>query len=319
MANPRVTGLRGLEVAVYDLNESAEYYRKAWALEEVSRDGNKMQLRATGPEHHVLTLHERPKAGLVCVNFAADDKASVDALHAKALASGATVVSTPHALPAADGGGYGFEVNTPDGHMMRVSSNLDVHAVTSLDISRPWRINHVVLNSEDTQKEMRFYLNTLGFKHSDTTEIMSFIRCSVNHHSIAIAKHGGPSLNHMAYEMHNYEGLMQGTGRVRLAGHEIGWGVGRHAGPGQNIFAYFVDPNGFSTEYTTEVDQVDDTYQEHFADFWSAKPLRPCAWAGNKTVPSAAAVRAMSGKAVAERNAASDTTCDDVISQKLAS
>ena len=156
MAHTRVTGLRGLEVAVYDLNESAEYYRKAWALEEVSRHGDRMHLRATGPEHHVLTLLERPKAGLVRVNFAADDKASVDSLHARALAGAANVVSVPHALPAFDGGGYGFEVKTPDGHTMLVSSNVDQHAVTSLDISRPWRINHVVLNSEDTQNEMRF-------------------------------------------------------------------------------------------------------------------------------------------------------------------
>jgi catechol-2,3-dioxygenase len=306
MRTPRVTGLRGVEVAVYDLEESAKYYRQAWALEEVSREGNKMHLRATGPEHHVLTLYERQKAGLVCVNFAADDKPSVDALHAKALATGAIVVSSPHDLQSFEGGGYGFEVNTPDGHLICVSSNLDVHAVTRQDISRPWRMNHVVLNSANAQKEMSFYIDTLGFKHSDTTDIMSFIRCSLNHHSIAIARHSGPSFNHMAYEMHNFEGLMRGTGRVKLSGYEVGWSVGRHAGPGQNIFAYFVDPNGFSTEYTTEVDQADDSYQEHFADFWRAKPLRPCAWAGSKMVPSAAAISSMSGQTIEARNSSYD-------------
>lgn len=315
MAQPKVMGMRGLEVAVYDLEESAKYYRDVWALDEVSRDGGKMHLRATGPDHHVLTLHERPKAGLVALNFAAADKAAVDGLHAHAIANGVAVLATPQALPAQDGGGYGFEMRSPDGHTMRVSSNVDSHAVTSVDPARPWRINHVVLNSEDIPTEMAFYLDTLGFRHSDTTDIMSFIRCSRNHHSIALAKHGGPSLNHMAYEMYDFDGLMRGTGRVRMAGHELGWGVGRHAGPGQNIFAYFVDPNGFVTEYTTDVDQVGDDYQEHFADFWRAKPLRPCAWAGNKVVPTAAATHAMSGKAIAERNA----RCEDVIAEKLAS
>lgn len=315
MAQPRVMGMRGLEIAVYNLEESAKYYRDVWALDEVSRDGGKMHLRATGPDHHVLTLHERPKAGLVALNFAADSPASVDGLHARAIANGVTILAAPQALPAQDGGGYGFEMRSRDGHTMRVSSNVDSHAVTTVDPSRPWRINHVVLNSEDIPTEMNFYLDTLGFRHSDTTDIMSFIRCSRNHHSIALAKHGGPSLNHMAYEMYDFDGLMRGTGRVRLAGHELGWGVGRHAGPGQNIFAYFVDPNGFVTEYTADVDQVGEDYEEHFADFWRAKPLRPCAWQGNKVVPTPAANHAMSGKTIAERNA----RCEDVIAEKLAS
>jgi catechol 2,3-dioxygenase len=37
----------------------------------------------------------------------------------------------------------------------------------------------------------------------------------------------------------------------------VQWGVGRH-GTGDNVFAYFVDPNGFAIEYTTEMQQVDD-------------------------------------------------------------
>ena len=42
---------------------------------------------------------------------------------------------------------------------------------------------------------------------------------------------------------------------MRKSGYEIMWGVGRH-GPGSNVFSYFVEPNGFVTEYTTEVEQV---------------------------------------------------------------
>jgi len=33
MDEVRVTGLRGVELNVFDLNESAEFYRKAWGLE----------------------------------------------------------------------------------------------------------------------------------------------------------------------------------------------------------------------------------------------------------------------------------------------
>ena len=50
---------------------------------------------------------------------------------------------------------------------------------------------------------------------------------------------------------------MRGAGRMRKAGYNVEWGLGRH-GPGNNVFTYFVEPNGFVTEYTTEVDQVDE-------------------------------------------------------------
>ena len=52
------------------------------------------------------------------------------------------------------------------------------------------------------------------------------------------------------------------------------WGVGRH-GPGNNVFSYFVEPNGFVTEYTTEVEQVDDTYVAHDAQWWTEHEAVP--------------------------------------------
>ncbi len=162
---------------------------------------------------------------------------------------------------------------------------------------------------------MEFYCDVLGFKLSDNNGHMSFIRCSTNHHSIALAQSQGASLNHAAFEMQDFVSLMQGVGRMRLAEHEVGWGIGRHSGPGRNIFSYFVDPNGFAIEYTTEVEQVDDSYVTHYGDYWQAQPLRPCSWAGNKTVPTKWMAEAMNGKTIELRNA----SCDQAISEKMAS
>jgi catechol-2,3-dioxygenase len=36
MANSTVTGVRSIELGVRDLHQSAEFYTKVWALEEVS-------------------------------------------------------------------------------------------------------------------------------------------------------------------------------------------------------------------------------------------------------------------------------------------
>ena len=141
--------------------------------------------------------------------------------------------------------------------------------------------------------------------------MMDFVRCCSDHHSIALARGKGPSLNHMAYEMPDIDGLMRGAGRVSKSGYEIMWGVGRH-GPGSNVFSYFVEPNGFVTEYTTEVEQVDDSYQAHDAQWWNEQKVFPCRWqmAG---VPSPFARKAMGGELVEEEN----LRCEQVMAKAL--
>lgn len=77
--------------------------------------------------------------------------------------------------------------------------------------------------------------------------------------------------------MPDLEAVMRGSGRVVDAGHPIGWGVGRH-GPGDNVFAYFVDPNGVVVEYTAEVLQVDDDYRVKGPSEWVWPPGRTDHW-----------------------------------------
>jgi catechol 2,3-dioxygenase len=77
--------------------------------------------------------------------------------------------------------------------------------------------------------------------------------------------------------MPDWESVMRGSGRMIDHGFPIGWGVGRH-GPGNNVFAYFVDPFGFVIEYTAEVLQVDDSYEPHGPDYWVWPPGRTDHW-----------------------------------------
>src|SRR5215471_16527227 len=115
MTNSRVTGVRSIELGVRDLHQSAEFYTKVWALEQVRAEGDSIHFRATGGEHHVLTVRERPKPALLGVHFAANDRAAVDALCAKAKAYGVEVTDEPAPLDRNAGGGYGFRFRTPDG------------------------------------------------------------------------------------------------------------------------------------------------------------------------------------------------------------
>ncbi len=48
---------------------------------------------------------------------------------------------------------------------------------------------------------------------------------------------------------------MRAAGRMIDHRFPIGWGPGRH-GPGDNVFTYFVDPQGFRTHYETTASRI---------------------------------------------------------------
>ena len=314
MTSARVTGLRSVELGVPDLDKTADFYRNVWGLEDVLATEDTIHLRGTGSEHHVLTLRRRPKASFLGVHFAATDHTAVNRLHDQAKAFGATIKAAPAALPGSEGGGYGFEMRSPEGQPIFISADVDRLTEGRQDRSRPTKLTHVVLNASRTDDELAFFVDALGFRLSDSTDMMEFVRCTSDHHSLALVRTEGPSLNHMAYEMANVDGLMRGAGRMKQHGYNVEWGVGRH-GPGNNVFTYFVEPNGFVTEYTTEVEQIDEaTYLPHDAAYWRNFPGRPCRW-GMAGHPSNRLRVAMGGNVMAA--AADGERCEDVMAKTL--
>jgi catechol 2,3-dioxygenase-like lactoylglutathione lyase family enzyme len=312
-----VSGVRSIELGVRDLQQSADFYTKVWALEEVASEGDAIHLRGTGAEHHLLTIRQRPKPALLGVNFAAPDRAAVDRLCAKTKSYGVKVSGDPAAMPGSSGGGYGFRFETPEGLPMSISSDATPHTNVGLDRSRPTKISHVVLNSGSTGQQMSFFIDVLGFKHTDSTRMMDFLRCCSDHHSIALFRANGPSLNHVAYELPNMDGLMRGTGRVKQNGFDIEWGVGRH-GPGANVFSYFIEPDGFVAEYTTELDQIDEaTHVPQDAVYWE-KIMPPLGdrW-GIAGHPSNRMKFAMSGGFYLGEQLPEGMRCEDIIGRKL--
>jgi catechol 2,3-dioxygenase-like lactoylglutathione lyase family enzyme len=316
MSNARITGLRSIELGVRDLNASAAFYSRVWGLEEVSSEADTIHLRGTGTEHHTVTLRQRPQSGLLGVHFAATDRNTVDALHARLKGYGVAVADKPIELPRVAGGGYGFQFRSPEGHVLNVSADVARHPDVGNDRSRPIKLSHVVLNSVGIDETTEFFLDGLGFRVSDKTHMMHFVRCSADHHSIALARAQGPGLNHMAYEMENIDGLMRGAGRMKQSGFNVEWGVGRH-GPGDNVFSYFIEPNGLVVEYTTEIQQIDEAeYVPQTPEYWAAFPMRPCRW-GMATTASNRLRAAMAGKLVDVAEEDRDVRCEEVMAKTL--
>ncbi|MEA2879086.1 MAG: hypothetical protein QOF14_4282 [Hyphomicrobiales bacterium] len=309
-----VTGLRSVELGVTNLKQSAAFYSRVWGLKPVAADGDTIHLRGNGAEHHALTLRERPTACLLGIHLAVMNREAVDVLSARAKAQG-IALSTPAHLPKSAGGGYGFQFRTPEGHVLNISADVACHQNVNSDSSVPNKLSHVVLNSANIDQQTSFFIDTLGFKLSDKTDLMDFIRCSADHHSIAMARGKGPTLNHCAFEMAGIDGLMRGAGRMRKHGFNVEWGIGRH-GPGDNVFGYFVEPNGFVVEYTAEVQQVDEaTYQAHDQDYWRTFPMGACRW-GIAGIPSNRFKAAASGDtSVADPGAGK--RCEEIMAQTL--
>src|SRR5262245_31307558 len=275
MTGPAVTGLRSVDLGVPDVGAHAKFYQDIWALEPVAEGRDSGYLRATGGVHHVLALHGRPRVELLRVTFSAESAADVEALRARVGRAGARV--EPAGPTGEPGGGVGFTFQDPEGRIVRVLAEDTRHPGAADVADRPRRLAHGVRDSADTGRAAAFYGDALGFRLSDQTRAMHFVRCNRDHHSLAFARGTGATLNHVAFEMPDLESVMRGSGRLRDHGVPIEWGVGRH-GPGNNVFAYFVGPGDVVVEYTAEVQQVDDTYRVGSPEDWAWPPGRTDRW-----------------------------------------
>ena len=174
-------------------------------------------------------------------------------------------------------GGMVVKVMSPEGYVLRFHHGDALHDQSESRCSYPFRLSHVNFNCADIEASNRFFQSTLGFQLTDRSRAMAFLSCNQDHHAVVLADSGLNGLNHVAWMMPDLESVMRGSGRMIDQGFPIGWGVGRH-GPGDNVFAYFVDPFGFVIEYTAEVLQVNDDYQPHGPEYWVWPPGRTDHW-----------------------------------------
>jgi len=220
--------LQSVELRVPDVEATARFFTDVWGLTRVS--GNR--LRGTDSLPYLVGL-EQGEPAVVAITFCGDAER---------------------------------EVKGPQGETYRFVREERAPPLPA-QRDRPIRLSHVVLNSADVDAAERFAVSQLGFRVSDRTRHMTFLRCNRTHHCIAYARAGYASLNHIAFEMADVDGVMRGIGRLRDAGYPCVWGPGRH-GPGNNVFGYFVGPHGGLVEYTSEVSEAGDDYRVGSPEDW---------------------------------------------------
>jgi catechol 2,3-dioxygenase-like lactoylglutathione lyase family enzyme len=283
-----VRGVRSVELVATNLEEAARFYEMVWGLTSVEtpppnpplkagegRVGEKY-FRGTGGYHHLIGLHRGAQPAVLRIVFDVADGSGIDALHRAVTAAGcAATAPAPVALP---GGGYGFGCKDPDGRNLAFACDCADHADRADQPDRPRKIVHVNLNARDFEASVAFFVNTLGFRVSDENAPLIFLHCAnTDHCSIVLAKTNLPTLNHIAFELPEFDSVMRGMGRMKDNGYPIEWGPGRH-GPGNNVFAYFCGPDEVPLEYAAEVLRIDDRYVARGSDFWKFAPGRSEQW-----------------------------------------
>jgi catechol 2,3-dioxygenase len=270
---------------VPDLAVAEHFYTTVWHLDVVARTDHAIYFRGTGPDHHLLALHQAEgPAQIRCVTLRARDASSLETIAQAAVDAGGRVLQ-PLSPVTEPGGGVSISVVDPDGRIFEVVHGDELHNDSHEASDKPIRLAHAVLNSHDVASTRRFMETVFDFSLSDRTRIMAFMRCNNDHHSIALGDTDNDALNHIAFLMTDVDSVMRGGGRMRDAGFGIEWGPGRH-GPGHNAFNYFVGPFDVVIEYTAEVQQIDDTYQAGQPSDWTWPPGRVDQW-GISAPPSA--------------------------------
>ena len=271
-----VSALRSVDLGTPDIDRSEQFYVQVWGLEIVARHDGVTYLRADGRDHHVVALHRATRPELRAVTFRIASGSDFEPIAQNVVAQGGQLIS-PAASNEAPDGGTVMTVRGPEGGILRFVHGDFVHAARPSGGDRPQRLAHVNLNSANADATAAFYEKALGFCLTDRTRLMAFVRCNSDHHAVVIADADVNGLNHVAFLMPDLDAVMRGSGRMIDAGFPIAWGVGRH-GPGDNVFAYFIDPVGFVIEYTAEVLQVDDDYRFRGPGEWVWPPGRTDQW-----------------------------------------
>jgi catechol 2,3-dioxygenase-like lactoylglutathione lyase family enzyme len=144
--------------------------------------------------------------------------------------------------------------------------------------ARPRKLSHLVLGSPDAAATKRFFLEGIGFRVSDEVAGIGlcFMRCSSDHHNLAVQPAPLAFLHHTAWEMDDVDAV--GSAAAAMVGADASrhvWGLGRH-GIGSNYFWYLRDPAGNFAEYTSDLDVIADEEAWKVAASTGAHPL--AAW-----------------------------------------
>jgi 2,3-dihydroxybiphenyl 1,2-dioxygenase len=135
-------------------------------------------------------------------------------------------------------------------------------------------LGHIVLHYPNYEEAVRFYLDILGFRLSDTADLAnsktqaSFLHCNPRHHSLAIIASTPERkgvISHIMLEANVMEDVGRAYDICQKQGFPIGLSLGQHTNDRMLSF-YLQTPSGFALEFGYGGLEIDDSKWE--AQHW---------------------------------------------------
>ncbi len=118
-------------------------------------------------------------------------------------------------------------------------------------------MGHAVIGIKNYRECMDFYVNTLGFRVSDTFKnFIAFLHCNPRHHSIALVETDEPGLRHIMLETETIDDVGMAMDLAKTRGCMTRT-LGRHTND-KAVSFYLETPGGWEIEYGWSGQQVDD-------------------------------------------------------------
>ena len=259
-------------LTVPDLSVGQDFYTD-FGFTDTTGPSNSVRLRPTATDRDQVLLYEGPKKHLHHLAFGATG-AEFDEVRTNLRNAGVREIDPP-----ADDAGGGIWFRDLDGNLVNVREEsmlaipsepavqfngpgnpqrISVRAVNPPFAERaaPRRLGHVMMFSPQIDKQRAFYTDILGLLISDDVPgIVTFLRCTSDHHNIAFLHSDHPGFHHGSFEVGHVNEIAIGALRMQEKGWQPGWGLGRHC-IGSNFFFYMKDPWGSYAEYFYDLDYI---------------------------------------------------------------
>lgn len=209
------------------------------------------------------------------VIWGVEDQASLDALADDLSRDREVEVEVAGVVHTRDdtGFGLGFRVARPrpvdPGEARRANATGSVERwnqpLTRYGRAHPLRICHVALNipAQGRDEAVAFYVDRLRFRVTDQLlDMGTFMQCEGDddQHNLLLGHRADRAgINHLAYEVRNFDEVIEGGNHMVACGWKEARRLGRHT-IGSNVFRFFHAPCGGRVEYAADMDRVDAGY-----------------------------------------------------------
>lgn len=263
-----------IALRVPDVDACVAHAQDVLGMREVERIDGESRLTCDAARTRLRYI-PGPEPALDHVGLIAESEAGLQALSERLDRAGVDFVAAEDAP-----GASGIRFSGPDGHGFCVYAEpvRDQPAWYPTSGLRPTRFGHVTLTAPDIAVTEGFLVDVLGFRVSDriVPGIGTWMRCSTEHHVLAVLAGPKPGLHHYAFDVEDFSGLGRLGDLLAGQGRRLIFGPGRH-GPGNNLFTYHLDPAGICIEVCADMQKIfdDDT---HVPGEWPATPETENLW-----------------------------------------